>query len=108
LTGARASLGPGAATELIGWASAVILMLTLGRQAWLQWKERRTRGVSRGLFAGQIAASVGFVAYSWLLANWVFVVTNALILVTALAGEAIYLRNRRLETRARRGAGARP
>lgn len=96
------------ATELIGWASAVILMLTLGRQAWLQWKERRTRGVSRWLFAGQIAASTGFVAYSWMLSNWVFVVTNALILVTALAGEAIYLRNRRLESRARPGAGATP
>ena len=96
------------ATDLIGWASAVILMLTLGRQAWLQWKERRTRGVSRWLFAGQIAASVGFVAYSWMLSNWVFVVTNALILATALAGEAIYLRNRRLESRARPGAGATP
>ncbi|HEY6862656.1 MAG TPA: hypothetical protein VI319_02055 [Burkholderiales bacterium] len=96
------------ATDLIGWASAVILMLTLGRQAWLQWKERRTRGVSRWLFAGQIAASVGFVAYSWMLSNWVFVVTNALILATALAGEAIYLRNRRLESRGRPGAGATP
>ncbi len=97
------------ATELIGWASAVILMLTLGRQAWLQWRERRTRGVSRWLFAGQIAASCGFVVYSWLLSNWVFVVTNALILVTALAGEAIYLRNRRLESRAgRRGGAATP
>jgi hypothetical protein len=30
-----------------------------------------------------------------------FVVTNALILVTAVAGEAIYLRNRRLEARRR-------
>ena len=97
------------ATELIGWASAVILMLTLGRQAWLQWRERRTRGVSRWLFAGQIAASCGFVVYSWLLSSWVFVVTNALILVTALAGEAIYLRNRRLESRAgRRGGAATP
>jgi MtN3 and saliva related transmembrane protein len=97
------------ATELIGWASAMILLLTLGRQAWLQWRERRTRGVSRWLFAGQIAASTGFVVYSWLLSNWVFVVTNTLILVTALAGEAIYLRNRRLESRAgSRGGAATP
>ncbi len=93
-------------TELIGWASAAILMLTLGRQAWLQWRERRTRGVSRWLFAGQIAASSGFVVYSWLLSNWVFVVTNALILVTALAGEAVYLRNRRIESRGARRSGA--
>jgi MtN3 and saliva related transmembrane protein len=102
-------VGPGVATDLIGWASATILLLTLGLQARLQWRERRTRGVSRWLFAGQIAASTGFVVYSWLLSNWVFLVTNALILATALAGEAIYLRNRRLESRAgRRGAGATP
>jgi MtN3 and saliva related transmembrane protein len=86
------------ATELIGWASAMILLLTLSRQAWQQWQERRTRGVSRWLFAGQIAASSGFVVYSWLLNNWVFAVTNALILVTAVAGELIFLRNRRLES----------
>lgn len=95
-------------TEVIGWASAAILMLTLGRQAWEQWRERRTRGVSRWLFAGQIAASTGFVVYSWLVSNWVFVVTNALILATALAGEAIYLRNRRLESRAGRRGAATP
>ena len=87
--------------ELIGWASAAILLLTLGRQAWQQWRERRTRGVSRWLFAGQIAASSGFVVYSWMVSNWVFVLTNALILATAVAGEAIYLRNRRLEARLR-------
>jgi MtN3 and saliva related transmembrane protein len=96
------------ATELIGWASAAILLLTLSRQAWLQWRERRTRGVSRWLFAGQIAASSGFVLYSWLLSNWVFVVTNALILVTAVAGEAVFLRNRRLESRAGRRDAATP
>jgi MtN3 and saliva related transmembrane protein len=45
----------------------MILLLTLSRQAWLQWRERRTQGVSRGLFAGQIAASTGFVVYS---ARW--------------------------------------
>jgi MtN3 and saliva related transmembrane protein len=94
------------ATDVIGWASAMILLLTLGRQAWLQWRERRTRGVSRWLFAGQIAASSGFVVYSWLLSNWVFVVTNALILLTAVAGEGIYLRNRRLESRGGPRAGA--
>ena len=63
--------------------------------------------MSRWLFVGQTAASVGFIVYSWLVSNWVFVVTNTLILLTALAGEAVYLRNRRLETRAaRRDAGA--
>ena len=53
------------------------------------------QGVSRWLFVGQCAASVLFVVYSWLLGSWVFVATNALLLVTAVIGEAIYLRNRR-------------
>jgi hypothetical protein len=51
--------------------------------------------VSRWLFVGQCAASIAFILYSWLLRNWVFVATNALILLTALIGEVIYLRNRR-------------
>ena len=51
--------------------------------------------VSRWLFVGQVAASAGFALYSWLLSNWVFLVTNLALLLTALAGEVIYLRNRR-------------
>jgi MtN3 and saliva related transmembrane protein len=82
-------------TELIGWVSAVILLVTIGRQVYSQWREGSSRGVSRWLFIGQLAASTGFVVYSWLLANWVFVVTNALMLITALLGEWIYLRNKK-------------
>jgi len=41
------------------------------------------------------SASAGFLAYSWLVANWVFVVTNAALLVTAIVGELIYKRNAR-------------
>jgi MtN3 and saliva related transmembrane protein len=44
--------------------------------------------------ACQITASVAFIAYSWLLANWVFVMTNALMLVTAVLGQWIYLSNK--------------
>ena len=79
--------------ELIGWAAATILLLTLARQVYTQWRDRTSKGVSRWLFVGQCAASSGFILYSWLVSNWVFVVTNALILVTAIAGEIIYLRN---------------
>jgi MtN3 and saliva related transmembrane protein len=87
-------------TELIGWTAAAILLLTLGRQVYTQWRDRTSTGVSRWLFVGQCAASIGFVLYSWLLHNWVFVVTNALILLTAVVGEVIYLRNRRAKPRA--------
>jgi MtN3 and saliva related transmembrane protein len=82
-------------TELIGWTAAAILLLTLGRQVYTQWRDRSSKGVSRWLFIGQCAASIAFIVYSWLLNNWVFVVTNALILLTAIVGEVIYLRNRR-------------
>jgi len=82
-------------TELIGWAAAAILVATIGRQVYTQWRDGTTAGVSRWLFVGQVSASTGFVIYSWLLRDWVFVATNAVLLATALLGQAIYRRNRR-------------
>ncbi|MEP6634151.1 MAG: hypothetical protein ABJA62_08065 [Luteimonas sp.] len=73
----------------LGWAASAILIATLLKQVWTQLHEKDARGVSLWLFAGQIAASVGFIAYSWLLSNWVFIVTNTLILCTALLGQAV-------------------
>jgi hypothetical protein len=54
-----------------------------------------TSGLSRWLFAGQLVASIGLAVYSWMLGNWVFLVTSVAILATALIGETIYIRNRR-------------
>ncbi|MDB4966615.1 MAG: hypothetical protein JWN44_2304 [Myxococcales bacterium] len=73
-------------TWVIGWLSSVILLATLGKQVYKQWREKRSEGVSKWLFRGQIAASVGFTTYSILVHQWVFVVTNALILMQAVAG----------------------
>lgn len=84
-------------TEIIGWASSFILLLTISKQIWKQWQEGTSKGVSKWLFIGQIAASVGFTLYSWLVSNWVFVVTNALMLLSALIGLGIVLRHRRRE-----------
>ena len=81
--------------DLIGWIASAILLATLARQTWRQWREPDPRGVSRWLFLGQIAASVGFVAYSWMLRNWVFLVTNTLILLTAIIGQIALSRARR-------------
>jgi hypothetical protein len=50
--------------------------------------------LSKWLFLGQIAASAGFVVYSWLKGDWVFVTTNLLILATAIAGQIIFQVNR--------------
>lgn len=86
-------------TEAIGWGSSAVLLATLIRQVWRQWKERSVLGVSKWLFIGQLVASSGFLTYSVLLANWVFVVTNAAILLTAVAGQIIYVRNTREQSK---------
>jgi MtN3 and saliva related transmembrane protein len=82
-------------TEAIGWASSVLLVLTIGKQVLKQWREGSSQGVSRWLFLGQTAASLGFTVYSWLVHNWVFVVTNSLMLLNALVGLAVLVRHRR-------------
>jgi uncharacterized protein with PQ loop repeat len=82
-------------TDLLGWASSAVLLATLARQVLKQWREGTSEGVSRWLFVGQTTASAGFTAYSLLLGNWVFVVTNALILLNAIAGILIVRRHRR-------------
>lgn len=80
-------------TELIGWTSSLILLLTICRQVYTQWKTRSTAGVSHWLFLGQITASTGYTWYSVLLHNWVYVSSNLALLVTALVGQVLYVRN---------------
>jgi uncharacterized protein with PQ loop repeat len=82
-------------TDLLGWASSAVLLATLVRQVRKQWREGTSEGVSRWLFVGQTTASAGFTAYSLLLGNWVFAVTNALILANAIAGLVIFRRHQR-------------
>lgn len=81
--------------DLIGWAASALLVLTLSRQIYTQSQDPSARGVSRWLFIGQIASSLGFIAYSWLLQNWVFIVTNSAILLTAVVGQVVLWRKRR-------------
>jgi MtN3 and saliva related transmembrane protein len=88
---------PSLTTELVGWISSAILLATIGRQVYSQWKSKSTGGISKWLFIGQISASVGFIIYSSLLHNWVFLLSNAALIVTAIAGELIYLSNRGAE-----------
>lgn len=84
--------------QWIGWLAAGILLLTIGRQVWTQWHSGTSAGVSKWLFVGQTAASLGFIAYSAALRDPVFITTNALMLLTALLGLWIFWRNRRRET----------
>ncbi|HEY2346648.1 MAG TPA: hypothetical protein VGH80_12355 [Xanthomonadaceae bacterium] len=83
--------------DAIGWSASAVLLATLIRQVWVQWRECSTEGVSSWLFVGQCVASVGFIVYSWRLHNEVFVSTNSAILATALVGQGIFRRNRRLQ-----------
>jgi uncharacterized protein with PQ loop repeat len=86
-------------SEAIGWFSSFVLVLTIGNQVYKQWKTGTSEGVSKWLFVGQITASTGFTIYSVMVNNWVFVVTNSLMLVSALVGIVIVMKHRRAERR---------
>lgn len=81
--------------DIVGWAASAVLLATLSRQIYTQSKDPQARGVSHWLFAGQILASLGFVTYSALVGNWVFIVTNSLILLTAVVGQVVMWRKSR-------------
>ena len=80
--------------QLIGWAASAILVLTILAQVHPQWEQGSSKGVSKWLFAGQIAASSGFFAYSWLINDPVFIATNLLMLIGAVLGLALLLWHR--------------
>lgn len=81
--------------DLIGWASSAILLATLLSQIHKQWKHDTAKGVSKWLFIGQLATSVGFTFYSVMKGDLVFIVTNALLAVSAVVGIYIYFHARR-------------
>ena len=83
--------------EAIGWASSIILVLTIAKQIYKQWQSGTSEGVSLWLFMGQFAASAGFTVYSVLIRNWVFVVTNALMVLNAILGFVLTKWQRREE-----------
>ena len=80
---------------LVGWSASLLLFITVGSQVVKQYRERSVEGVSRFLFVGQLMASVLFLVYAVMGDNLVFIVSNAFMVATALAGQLILLRNRR-------------
>ena len=78
--------------EWLGWAAAVVLVITLFSQVKKNWEEKKLKGVNPLLYYGQAVASLCFALYSYSINSWVFVVTNVLGLVSALVG--IYLVHR--------------
>ena len=95
-------------TEAVGWTAAILLLVTRVRQVWSQWNSGSVAGISRWLFVGQVAASVGFTAYSLMLGNFVFAFTNGLLTINAIAGLLIDRRNRRRQAERKRGGAADP
>lgn len=81
--------------EVVGWASSLILILTIATQIAKQWRDKTSAGVSTWLFVGQLAASVGFTMYSLLVKNWVFAVTNGVMILNGLIGYGITVRHKR-------------
>jgi MtN3 and saliva related transmembrane protein len=74
-----------------------LLLLTLMRQVYTQWRIRSDIGVSKWLFIGQLTAYAACILYSFLLHNLVFVCSNIANMLTAVVGEAIFVRNKRLK-----------
>jgi MtN3 and saliva related transmembrane protein len=91
------------AADLIGWASSLVLVITLFVQVSKQWRDDTSKGVSPFLFIGQLAASLGFLAYSVAIESWVFVVTNTLTSLAALCGLWITWRHRQRSARKDQG-----
>jgi uncharacterized protein with PQ loop repeat len=91
--------------EAVGWISSLILVVTIGKQVYKQWSEGSSENVSKWLFVGQFAASFGFLVYSWMVRNWVFVFTNGFMVLNALAGLAVTLHHRRREQREEASTG---
>ena len=87
--------------EILGWVSSIILVLTITTQLHRLWSAGTSKGVSVWLFTGQCVASWGFFAYSMLIHNWVFVVTNGLMAIEAMLGLALVQWHRRRERRRR-------
>lgn len=77
-------------TDVIGWASSLILLLTLIKQVHKQWKDGETEGISSLFFIGQLASSIGFTIYSFLVENWVFTITNGILTLNNIIGISLY------------------
>jgi len=86
--------------DVIGWLASAALLATLVRQVMTMARDQNAQGVSRWLFIGQCAASVGFIVYSAMVGNLVFVATNVAILITAIVGQCIVARRKQRHARA--------
>jgi uncharacterized protein with PQ loop repeat len=90
--------------NILGWTATLILLVTLLAQIHREIKSGKVDEISPLLFVGQCAASIGFLLYSALVGNLVFIVSNAMILAVALVG--VWVRHR-VKTKSVAAASAR-
>lgn len=76
--------------DIIGWASSIILLLTLIKQVHKQWSDGTSEGISSWLFIGQFLSSIGFTIYSYSVENWVFTITNGILVINNIIGIGLY------------------
>ena len=92
--------------DVLGYASSVVLIITIGVQIRRQWMAESTEGVSPWLFVGQCAASTGFLVYSVLIHALPFVITNAVLAAAAVVGLAVWIVKSRREKESEREGGS--
>jgi uncharacterized protein with PQ loop repeat len=81
--------------QAIGWTASAVLVVMIVAQIVRQWRQGSSKGVSRWLFVCQLVASTLFVVYSALVRDVVFIVTNALMAIAAVAGLGLLVWHRR-------------
>ena len=86
-------------TQAIGWAAAAVLVATIASQVYKQWHDETSRGVSLYLFLGQMTANALFLTYAAITGDLVFMVANALLLVTSVIGLSIKIKHGRADRR---------
>jgi len=79
--------------HIIGFLASTVLIATLAHQVWKQWSSGKSGGVSPWLFGGQALANVGMLAYSILLGDVVFIITNSATLATSCLGFTVQMRH---------------
>lgn len=77
--------------DLIGWGSAVVLLPTFGVQVYKQWKARDEPAPASTVwfFILALVGTGGQVVYSWMVENMVYLVLNAVLVVTNGIGLAM-------------------
>ena len=81
--------------EVIGWASALVLLIATLKELQQQWRSRSHAGIWPWFFVCQLSAAAGFTVYSALIGSWVFFAANGMLMFANAAAHVIYRRNAR-------------